>query len=165
MATYISWIFKMHFCNLQPKAFNIRKKKKNLILANPTHYLYDMALMRFLANIALKCWIQLRRQLKMLFAFLPTHFVSQIRFILSILKMIKTLWGLCSYFRMKYHSRQSTHFKGWGLEILKNCKRVGVHIFPLKRVDWYKGWKQTIKGGVLQTSKLCTYIYKTKLKK
>ena len=42
---------------------------------------------------------------------------------------------------------------------------MGVHIFPLKRVDWYKGWKQTIKGGVLQTSKLCTYIYKTKLKK
>ena len=30
---------------------------------------------------------------------------------------------------------QSTHFKGWGFEILKNCKRVGVHIFPLKRVD------------------------------
>ena len=27
MATYISWIFKMHFCNLQPKAFNISKKK------------------------------------------------------------------------------------------------------------------------------------------
>ena len=73
------------------------------------------------------------------------------------------------------HSGQSTHFKGWGFEMLKNCKRVGVHIFPLKRVgvhifplkrvDWYKGWKQTIKGGVLQTSKLCTYIYKTKLKK
>ena len=63
------------------------------------------------------------------------------------------------------HSGQSTHFKGWGFEILKNCKRVGVHIFPLKRVDWYKGWKQTIRGGVLQTSKLCTYIYKTKLKK
>ena len=33
------------------------------------------------------------------------------------------------------HSGQSTHFKGWGFEILKNCKRVGVHIFPLKRVD------------------------------
>ena len=63
------------------------------------------------------------------------------------------------------HSGQSTHFKGWGFEILKNCKRVGVHIFPLKRVYWYKGWKQTIKGGVLQTSKLCTYICKTKLKK
>ena len=62
-------------------------------------------------------------------------------------------------------SGQSTHFKGWGFEILKNCKRVGVHIFPLKRVHSYKGWKQTIKGGVLQTSKLCTYIYKTKLKK
>ena len=43
MATYISWIFKMHFCNLQPKAFHISKKKK-LTLANPTHYLYDMAL-------------------------------------------------------------------------------------------------------------------------
>ena len=70
------------------------------------------------------------------------------------------------FFRVtQCHSGQSTHFKGWGFEIFKNCKRVGVHIFPLKRVDWYKGWKQTIKGGVLQTSKLCTYTYKTKLKK
>ena len=33
------------------------------------------------------------------------------------------------------HSGQSMHFKGWEFEILKNCKRVGVHIFPLKRVD------------------------------
>ena len=85
------------------------------------------------------------------------------------------LWQVTSHIHPKnnknkhktqpHHSGQSMHFKGWGFEILKNCKRVGVHIFPLKRVDWYKGWKQTIKGGVLQNSKLCTYIYKTKLKK
>ena len=25
--------------------------------------------------------------------------------------------------------------KGGGLKSLKNCKRVGVHIFPLRRVD------------------------------
>ena len=46
------------------------------------------------------------------------------------------------YLGQKYtHSGQSTHFKGWGFEILKNCKRVGIHIFPLKRVEAnYKGW-------------------------
>ena len=33
------------------------------------------------------------------------------------------------------HSGQSTHYNGWGSEILKNCKRVGVYIFILKRVD------------------------------
>ena len=34
-----------------------------------------------------------------------------------------------TYSPRSFHSGQSTHFKGWGFEILKNCKRVGVHIF------------------------------------
>ena len=44
-------------------------------------------------------------------------------------------WFIVSGLSLCVHSGQSMHYKGWGFEILKNCKRVGVHIFPLKRVD------------------------------